>query len=73
MESDTKWVGWGGIRERLKGPAVSSKAIRRLSMRPRCLRLFLEQEERALRGQAVGNLTPRRGVQLQGERGFRDF
>lgn len=49
-----RWVGWGGIRERLKGTTVSSEAILWLSMRPRCLPLFLEQEERALRGQAVG-------------------
>lgn len=54
MESDRRWVGWGGIRERLKGPAVSSEAMLRLSMCPRCLWLFLEQEEMALRGQAVG-------------------
>lgn len=54
MESDTRWVGWGGVGRDQGEVKGTSEAILRLSVSPRCLRLFLEQEERALRGQAVG-------------------
>lgn len=46
--------GWGGVGRDQGEVKGTSEAILRLSVSPRCLRLFLEQEERALRGQAVG-------------------